>query len=419
MDLLMNGAFIEWFMSHLTSNDFLVAGIFTGLIFVARGLPLKFYNFVKRQLTIEILITNEDSDYEDIVTFIESHRFKFFSRIYSKSSLNEKSCTLNIGYGISWFYYNSLGYINRQFKDSNHSNKLKEEITIVLFTRNANKLKDLIDKSIKHKFSEDTITVFNSFDDYWETYAQIPKRLLSTIWMPEKDKSLIIESIDKFLNNREWYIERGIPYKFGIFIEGEPGTGKSSLVRAICSYLNRDMYFLNQDSTTSKVLTRSISEFNIMSYSSDDFGNRKKRNKEGVIILEEIDTFNTIQNRNDESEMKTDKTSMSTILNVLDGALTPDGLIFIATTNYPEKIDTAIKRPGRFDLTIKIGLLNKTNLINMIASLYSIDKKVVEEDFTMYDKPVLSGAEVHSIFIKYPVYEDSKDELKRLIKSKI
>lgn len=402
---------IDWITNQLTNNDFLVAAIAAAGAFLMRSIPVRIWKFINRQITIEFTLTNEDDDYQEIVHFLENKRFKWFSRTYTKKNDRDfdygydenptlnKPNTLTLGYGTSWFWFGCLGYISREFKESNHSNKLKEEVFIKLYSRNPTKIQSIIDEATKSKkISANTIPVYLANNSYWSLNSYTNKRTFDNVFVEDYIKDQIRTSLDNFIANRDWYYEKGIPYKFGIFIEGEPGSGKTSLLKAICTYLNRQMFFMTSTGLMENSISSLISDFCIR--------------KDAVLILEELDTFDTIANRKKKKTDGTEQmdTGMSVVLNTLDGGLTPDNFIFIATTNYPEKIDAAIKRPGRFDLIIRVEKLSYSLFIKMVSHLYEIDQKIIDKDFKGVYKP-LTGAEVQGTYILERDYLRAKNIL--------
>lgn len=392
---------IDWVVQQLTANDFLVAGIAAALAYLLRSIPRRIWSFVNRQMSIEFTLTNEDDDYEDLVKFLESRRIRWFSRTYTKKLKDWEHETdsneLTIGYGASWFIYNgTLGKITREFKESNHANKLKEEIFIKLFTRRSVVLMNIIKDAVKHKTSDNnSISVYLPESSYWIMNSKITKRTFDTVFIEDHIKQQIKDSLDKFCSSKDWYISKGIPYKFGIFIEGPAGTGKSSIVKAISSYLNRNMYFMSSSGMQESNLPSLVGELS--------------RDKNSILVLEEIDTLSTDTSDRDNEDGKK-RVNMSVILNTMDGALTPDNFIFIATTNHYDRIDSAIKRPGRFDLVIRIDNMSFDVFVNMVSSLYEVPKNIVVEDFSAKYVPI-TGSVVQGTFILERDYTKAKEIL--------
>jgi len=179
----------------------------------------------------------------------------------------------------------------------------------------------------------------------------IQKRNKETIF---SDKfNLIINDIEKFMTKREIYENHGLPFKTGLFLYGRPGTGKSSIIKAIASYFCMPIYNIN-------LTELSYVDFKKIVYDI----NGKCRDRMIIVLLEEIDLSNS-----GASLLENDKDKkISLLLNWLDGQLSPHNVVFISTTNYIDKVDERIKRSGRFDYRYEIGYISEQLAINMCNS---------------------------------------------------
>ena len=138
--------------------------------------------------------------------------------------------------------------------------------------------------------------------------------------------------INGFVENESLYREMKIDYKRGILLCGPPGNGKTSFIKHVL-HEQKDAISTICDAQQMRDITF-CKEF--LSRSNND-----KMLK--VIVLEDIDGVQDYQR--------------SDILNFLDGIYKMDKVIFIATTNFPEKLDIAIRdRPSRFDCVMQIGV---------------------------------------------------------------
>ena len=214
------------------------------------------------------------------------------------------------------------------------------------------------------------------------------KRNLSTIYLENKNK--IFESINVWKNSEEFYRERGIPYKLGILLYGEPGTGKSSLVHAIASELNKDVIVL----TAGAILNGKLSRYNTACCDTPP-----------IIVIEEIDTIvNSRQNELGEKE----KVILSELLNFLDGPSSPDSCIIIATTNHIEKLDPAIIRSGRFDIKIQMGKISRDLAIKMCKD-FNCNPEEILDDSTEFNPSELQSKLI--FFSKNILYKNSIDNV--------
>lgn len=153
----------------------------------------------------------------------------------------------------------------------------------------------------------------------------------------------------------------GIRHKGGIMLSGEPGCGKTSTIMAIATYLGKDIYYMD----LGKIKTNNELKLCIDAIKSNNNG--------AVIIFEDIDCMTNIcfENVNViDNNIKNDALSLSFLLNVLDGTLSPEDVIFIMTTNHIEKIDPALIRPGRMDLSIEIKKCCRYQLQQIYQDIY-------------------------------------------------
>ncbi|GLA55870.1 hypothetical protein AnigIFM63604_003089 [Aspergillus niger] len=186
--------------------------------------------------------------------------------------------------------------------------------------------------------------------------------------MDPKIKANLISDLAKYLNPamKKYCGERGIPYRRGYLFHGPPGTGKSSLCHTLASVACLDIYTV---SLSSKAMTGDLLHRLFASLPSHC-----------IVIFEDVDQAG-VENRSasstsiqckaasDDDETKcldlpkrTESAeggiTLSDLLNVIDGISAREGRILIMTTNKPEDLDEALKRPGRVDLQIRFDFVN-------------------------------------------------------------
>ena len=223
-------------------------------------------------------------------------------------------------------------------------NGLTYLLAITIKHDNLDVLKKLCTEIIeKHNESNGTIQVYHSqHHGYWNKSKKVYGQTLENIFIPQDTKKDIINHIDSFLQNQERYIKFGRTYKLCFLFTGVPGSGKSSTIKAISMKYNRPIYVLN--------LSKKLDDENLTNLVSEI--------KPGcIIVLEDIDSFFM------DREAKDVNVSFSAILNLFDGLYSPgNGSILFMTANNPERLDTALIRPGRVDKIIKFEYPRKKEI---------------------------------------------------------
>lgn len=331
-----------------------------GIITVTlKEVPVKLFNFAKKQLTTEVIINNSDAVFYEILKWIETkHGVKNFRNLKltnGKWGYDEET-TVSMGYGIHTIKFkNKKLFLSLVKEDSSKSEKTKEILTITQLGRE----RELIDQFIKEiktfNIDKDKIDVYCLKESNWQFVRKQPKRSLDTVLIESDKLSYLKENIDNFINNEEWYNERGIPYQLGILLHGTPGSGKTSLIKGIAAYLNYPIYYLSPSN---------ISDIN---------GAMMNLPNNCLLVIEDIDSNKMLHSRqqnkiiplggnnNAENSLFEEmmQVGISDILNALDGIFAVHGRILITTTNHIEKLDAAVIRPGRIDLKVEMNYVNE------------------------------------------------------------
>lgn len=262
-----------------------------------------------------------------------------------------------------------------------------ESLNLKAYTTNKKLLKTIVHEARKLYYSrqENKTNIFVGEDVHWKTIGARNKRDLSSVVLDEGVLKLLSDDLRTFINDRDWYMRCGVPYRRGYLLYGPPGTGKTSFILSIAGKFELSVCVL--------VL-------------SSNFMNDQKLNSliknspaNSILLLEDVDVAFT------HSEMK-QGVSFSGLLNAIDGIAAGDGRILFMTTNHIERLSTALIRPGRVDVRVKFDLASKSQIKGMfwrfykdlkIPDLEKIESKVVDR----IEERTVSTAQLQGLFIRH------------------
>ena len=160
-----------------------------------------------------------------------------------------------------------------------------------------------------------------------ELFDSIRSTTLESLVLPQPVKDEVVENVRGFFGAEALYAEHGIPWKRGLLFLGPPGNGKTHMIKGLANELGHPVLYV-----------RSFSSQHGTPH--DNIGRCFDRARDlapCLLVLEDLDAL-------------VDDTNRSYFLNEMDGFYSNRGILTVATTNHPERLDPAIlERPSRFD----------------------------------------------------------------------
>ncbi|MBV9773167.1 MAG: AAA family ATPase, partial [Gemmatimonadetes bacterium] len=155
-----------------------------------------------------------------------------------------------------------------------------------------------------------------------------------------------LRELVEFLKRPQSFAAVGARIPKGALLVGPPGTGKTLLARAVAGEADVPFFSISGSEVTGFIVGLGAHRLRTLF--------KKARKKGGVIFIDEIDALGGKRGRN-QSHNEDDRT-LNQLLVEMDGFAPSDGVVVIAATNRPDDLDPALKRPGRFDRMVTVGL---------------------------------------------------------------
>ena len=156
----------------------------------------------------------------------------------------------------------------------------------------------------------------------------------------------IREMVELPLKHPEVFQRLGIDPPKGVLLHGPPGTGKTLIAKAVANETNSTFYVINGPEIMSKFYGES--EANLRKIFDE-----AEKNSPAIIFFDEIDAIAT---KREESKGEVERRVVAQLLSLMDGLKSRGKVVVIAATNIPNYLDPALRRPGRFDRELVIGV---------------------------------------------------------------
>ncbi|KAF8460460.1 P-loop containing nucleoside triphosphate hydrolase protein [Russula ochroleuca] len=412
-------------------RDYLKLIVLGGAFETLRRLYSASYRNLMDRFFITATFESEDSSYEWMMFWLSSRpqfrQFRDFS--VSTSGLSDDSAleiddnmdeelrrrTRPVRYLPSyssncWLWYKGRYITISRTKEENRWYSDKSTLEITILSRDRSILDSLILEARQNWLSSrsDKIDVYASegFNNDWNHVASRSKRPLDSIILDDGIRDFLLEDARDFIKSRQWYADRGIPFRRGYLLYGAPGSGKTSIIHSLAGELGLDIYIISLsktglDDNNLNSLISSLPEHCIAIMEDIDaaFTHGLTRDKTGTQLEDprnrdlqqhgrhssedDFDDYRQQGRGRNQSQTKDTRVTLSGLLNALDGVSAQEGRLLFATTNRYHSLDPALIRPGRMDIHIEFRLASHYQARELYKRFYFPD---APDEVTMNDE---------------------------------
>jgi len=179
----------------------------------------------------------------------------------------------------------------------------------------------------------------------------------------------IREMVELPMRHPELFEKLGVEAPKGVLLYGPPGTGKTLLAKAVAGETNSQFISISGPEIIGKFYGESEERLR-------EIFKQAEENAPSIIFIDEIDS---IAPKREEVTGEVEKRIVSQLLTLMDGMKSRGKVVVIAATNRPDSLDPALRRPGRFDREIEIGIpdqVGRKEILNIHTRGMPIEEKV-------------------------------------------
>ena len=199
--------------------------------------------------------------------------------------------------------------------------------------------------------------------------SSVPRITYDELGGLKNEVQKIREMVELPMRHPELFDKIGVEAPKGVLLYGPPGTGKTQLAKAVAGETNAHFISLSGPEIMGKHYGESEERIR-------EIFTQAEENAPSIIFIDEIDS---IAPKRDEVSGELEKRIVSQLLTLMDGMKSRGKVVVIAATNRPDSIDPALRRPGRFDREIEIGIPDdegRFDILSIHTRGMPIDEKV-------------------------------------------
>ncbi len=209
----------------------------------------------------------------------------------------------------------------------------------------------IINDATKVTVSEDSAKAVQATQE-----GKVPSITYEDIGGIRNEISRVREMIELPLRHPELFKRLGVEAPKGVLLHGPPGTGKTLLARAVANETNANFYSIGGPEIMSKYYGESEEKLR-------NVFEQAEKNAPSIIFIEEIDS---IAPKREEVSGEVERRIVAQLLSLMDGLKSRGKVVVIGATNRVNAIDPALRRPGRFDRELEIGVPDREGRLEIL-----------------------------------------------------
>ena len=187
--------------------------------------------------------------------------------------------------------------------------------------------------------------------------SSVPRITYDELGGLKNEVQKIREMVELPMRHPELFDKIGVEAPKGVLLYGPPGTGKTLIAKAVAGETNAHFISLSGPEIMGKHYGESEEKIR-------EIFTQAEENSPSIIFIDEIDS---IAPKRDEVSGELEKRIVSQLLTLMDGMKSRGKVVVIAATNRPDSIDPALRRPGRFDREIEIGIPDNDGRLDILS----------------------------------------------------
>lgn len=388
---------LETYLAEALRSEFFAGGAALGAMGVGlamlRWAWVVLYGLLRRRLCVSVTLDNRSAAFRDFCVWLEKSGVLAHARRIRVTDLGRhRGSELFVpAPGRHWFRHGGrIGILDREISEKarvgDHGmQRPMETLTVTVPFGSVAVICGWIAEGRRMIETQDRIgpCIHLLRDGYWSPLGDVLRRPVGSVLCDDDRIERLLADVRRFYAARDWYTVRGVPWRRGYLLHGPPGTGKSSVIRAIASELDKDIASL--DISRAGLTDEDLRE--AMAIAPAD----------AFLAIEDIDA---VFLRREKAERQTG-VSFSGLLNAIDGVAAQEGRALFMTTNHPDRLDPALVRPGRADVHVELGLVGAATAARLFARFFPGEAGLAERFRLALGTARLSPAELQGWLLRH------------------